>query len=68
MLIIFCDTSQGAYGTCAYVHWECLDGSISTSLLCSKGRVTPKKPMSMPHLELCAALIGKRIFTFIDEE
>ena len=66
MLIIFCDASEEAYGTCAYVCWECLDGSISTSLLCSKGKVAPTKRLSMPRLELCAALIGKRIF--IDKE
>ena len=47
MLIIFCDASEEAYGTCAYVRWECLDGSISTSLLCSKGKVAPTKRMSI---------------------
>ena len=68
MLIIFSDASEEAYGTCAYVRWECQDSSISTSLLCSKGKVAPTKRVSMPRLELCAAVIGKRIFTFIDKE
>ena len=68
MLIIFSDASEEAYGTCAYVRWECQDSSISTALLCSKGKVAPTKRVSMPRLELCAAVIGKRIFTFIDKE
>lgn len=52
----FSDALEKAYGACVYLvsinHEEC-----SSSLLCSKTRVAPLKPTSIPRLELCAALL-----------
>lgn len=53
----FSDASLRAYGCCIYLRAINLDGTISTSLLCSKSRVAPVKTVSLPRLELCGALL-----------
>lgn len=59
-LHIFCDASESAYASVAYLRWE--EGNIVTiSFLTSKTRVAPLKPMSIPRLELQAALAGARL-------
>ena len=67
-LIIFSDGSQTAFGTCAYVRWECSDGTYSSCLLAAKGRVAPIKPMTIVRKELCGALLAARLRTFIVKE
>ncbi|XP_033150744.1 uncharacterized protein LOC108603731 isoform X1 [Drosophila busckii] len=52
----FCDASLAAYGACVYVRSES-HGIVSTHLLCSKSRVSPLKTLTVPKLELCAALL-----------
>lgn len=57
-LHIFSDASQTAYGACAYIR-TCDSGNhVTVKLLCSKTRVAPVKPVSIPRLELCGALVG----------
>ncbi|XP_018406350.1 PREDICTED: uncharacterized protein LOC108782552, partial [Cyphomyrmex costatus] len=53
----FCDASQQAYGACLYIRSISCDGQIEVHLLCSKSRVAPLKALSIPRLELCAALL-----------
>ncbi|XP_058456473.1 uncharacterized protein LOC131433883 [Malaya genurostris] len=53
----FCDASRRAYGACLYTRSEFKDGSISVQLVCSKSKVSPLKPVTIPKLELCAALV-----------
>ena len=36
MLIIFSDSSEEAFKTCAYIRWECHDGTVLTSLIAAK--------------------------------
>lgn len=52
----FCDASSLAYGACIYLRSESQD-SISSHLLCSKSRVAPLKTLTIPKLELSAALV-----------
>ena len=52
----FCDASKDAYCAMVYVVYETSEG-LKASLLTSKTRVAPLKPMTIPRLELMAARI-----------
>ena len=60
-LHVFCDASEKAYGSCIYLRCVNQDGEISSSLLCSKSRLSPLKSCSIPRLELQAAVLGVRL-------
>nr|XP_012215486.1 PREDICTED: uncharacterized protein LOC105667930 [Linepithema humile] len=53
----FADASEAAYGACMYVRSSNLAGSYQVLLLCSKSKVAPLKKLSIPRLELCAAVL-----------
>lgn len=57
----FTDASQVGYGACVYVRSTNSDGKHEIYILCSKSRVAPIKPTSIPKLELCGALLGARL-------
>ncbi|XP_053949452.1 uncharacterized protein LOC128857733 [Anastrepha ludens] len=52
----FCDASLAAFGACVYIRSEC-DGILKSCLLCAKSRVSPLKSLTIPKLELSAALL-----------
>ena len=53
----FSDASEKAYSAVVYLRMEDTDGIVHTSLVTSKTRVAPIKPLTMPRLELNGALI-----------
>ncbi|XP_051171916.1 uncharacterized protein LOC127288483 [Leptopilina boulardi] len=57
----FCDASERAYGACIYIRSINDKNKVMTNLLCSKNRVAPLKSISLPKLELCAALLLSRL-------
>ena len=59
-LHVFVDASKKGYGAVAYLF---LDGQ--SSLVMSKTRVTPIKELTLPKLELMAAVIGTRLLKLI---
>lgn len=57
---IFADASKKAYGACIYAVTS-TEHKIDSYLLCAKSRVAPTKEVSLPRLELCAALLGGQL-------
>lgn len=53
----FSDASMKAYGACCYIRSINSVGQISVALVCAKSRVAPLKTLTLPRLELCAALL-----------
>lgn len=56
----FCDASELAYATAVFLRVETEEG-VSVQLIQAKTRVAPVKNMTIPRLELLAALIGTRL-------
>lgn len=57
----FCDASERAYGACVYVRTNSDSSECRIELLISKSRVAPIKAVSLPRLELSAALLLARL-------
>ena len=53
----FTDASQQAYGAATYARHLYEDGSVTCRLLASKSRVAPLQAVSIPRLELMAAVV-----------
>ncbi len=56
----FADASFSGYGACSYLRAVSETGQISCSLLIWKARVAPTKLMTIPRLELSAAVTSVR--------
>ena len=57
----FSDASEKAYGCCTYVRCLNKQGKIQTTLLMSKNKVAPIKMVTIPRLELQAAVLSAKI-------
>lgn len=53
----FSDSSVKAYGTACYLVVADFNGTVASNLICAKSRVAPIKTVSLPRLELCAAVL-----------
>lgn len=67
-LHIFCDASEKAYGSVAYLRTESPQGKVEVSFVTARSRVAPKKQQSIPRLELCAALTGAQLAKVLKAE
>ena len=67
VLITFSDASKEAFGCCSYIRWQLNDGSFQSLLIASKSRVAPLKTTTIVRLELSAAVLAKRIRSFIED-
>ena len=61
MLLVFGDGSLDKYCAIAYVRWELMDGSVECRLISCKSRVTPRKKISIPRIELMGSLMAIRL-------
>lgn len=60
-LIGFCDASQHGFAAAVYLHSESNDNRVNMQLLVAKSRVAPLKTVSIPRLELNAAVLLSRL-------
>ena len=67
-LIVFSDASSQAYGACAYVRWQLKSGEGKACLVASKNRIAPTRQLTIPRLELCAAVMGCRLGVTIQKQ
>ena len=65
IMITFSDASEEAFGACVYLRWRLEDNSFMSVLVASKNRVAPMKVISIVRLELCGAIVAKRLAEFI---
>lgn len=65
---IFCDASERAYGSVAYLRTEDQHGEVEVAFITARSRVAPKKQQFVPRLELCAALTGAQLATVLQTE
>ena len=63
----FGDASPAAYGAAVYIKCVGEAGHASTHLVMSKSRVAPAKTVSLPRLELLAAVFNARLLKFVAE-
>lgn len=56
----FSDASEGGYGTVSYIRLE-NNNNVHVAFLLGKSRVTPLKPVTIPRLELTAAVLAVRM-------
>lgn len=54
----FGDSSEMAYGTVTYLRLVSPSGEVKVSFLMARGRIAPIKAMTIPRLELCAAVLA----------
>ena len=64
----FVDASRLAYGAVSYARYRYVSGHISAVLVTAKARVAPIKAVSIPRLELMAAVLGVRLAETVSEK
>lgn len=67
-LHVFCDASSRAYAAVAYWRFPQNNGSFHTAFIVAKSRVAPLKPISIPRLELQAAVLATRVAKTVENE
>ena len=68
MLCIFADASREAFGACAYVRWKISNGEYDVRFMAAKSRVAPLKELTIPRLELQAAVLATRLYKTLQAE
>nr|CAI5862751.1 unnamed protein product [Callosobruchus analis] len=67
ILIGFADASQVGYGGVVYLRSQTARGKATVALVCAKSRISPSKLVSIPRLELCAALLLSKLMKYVLE-
>ena len=64
----FSDASCEGYGQCSYIRLVDDSDRIHCSLVVGKSRVAPLKQVSIPRLELTAAVVSVKVSAMLQEE
>lgn len=65
---IFCDASEQAYGSVAFLRSEDDNGRIQLAFLLARSKIAPRRRLTIPRLELCAALNGAQLAKLLHTE
>jgi len=68
MLCVFADASQEALGACPCACQRKDDNTYAVKFIPAKSRVSPLKQLTIPCLELQAAVLASRLAKSIQEE
>ena len=68
VLCVFSDASREAFGACAYIRQKTKQNTYEVKLVAAKSRVAPLKQLTIPRLELQAAVLASRLAKSIQEE
>ena len=63
----FVDASEEAYGAVVYIRHVYVNGTVTSRLVASKSRVSPLQAVSIPRLELMAAVVGVNLTKSVSE-
>ena len=64
----FSDASQVGYGAASHLHLVDDKGGIHCGLVMAKSRVAPLKTVTIPRMELTAAVVSVKLHKFITEQ
>ena len=64
----FSDASVNGYGQSSYLRMINDRDEVHCALVMAKSRVTPLKPVTLPRLELTAAVVSTKISSFLQKE
>ena len=64
----FADASNDGYGCVSYLRLKNQAGQIHCSFVFGKGRVAPLKQLTIPHMELAAAVLAVRVEVQLQRE
>lgn len=64
----FSDASEEGYGQCSYLRLLDTENQVHCSFVIGKARVAPLKQVSVPRLELTAALVSARMSVYLRQE
>ena len=64
----FSDASIHGYGQCSYLRLKNDQGQVHCSFVLGKARVTPLKPVTVPRLELTAAVVSVKSSVRLQQE
>ncbi|XP_064214101.1 uncharacterized protein LOC135266772 [Tribolium castaneum] len=60
----FCDASESGYAAVVYLRSVSVTHAIEIRLICAKSKVAPLKKISIPRLELCAAVLLAKLIDY----
>ena len=68
VLCVFSDTSEDAFGACAYAQWQLSNGKYDVRFIAAKSSVAPLRRLIIAHLELQGAVLASRLCKTIVEQ
>ncbi|XP_049316914.1 putative mediator of RNA polymerase II transcription subunit 26 [Bactrocera dorsalis] len=67
-LHIFVNASEDAFAAVAYIRSQSMSGEFDVAFVCAKTKCAPIKTLTVPRLELQAAVLGTRLMQCIRDE